>query len=181
MSDNFTFNATTIKPYVSIETREPRNAAPRNPGTSEEDRIASARRIALARAKENNGIFERRPSYFEDFAGPETSSWDAARCVWIVQTLDIAGYRSAVPLGRARNLIGFDTYKAREGAWKLDDQRISIQEVRELINARIQELGLSMAKLFEYLAEIHSLEQSQKFILMSFAEQMDQFREGAAR
>jgi hypothetical protein len=181
---SFNPNSKTV-PYVSIEGPEPRNAGiTRKPPTesrTEAERIAAARQRGVDRSKAVNTDAQfgslHDAAYWTDYAGPETSHFDASRLIFLLGFLHVGDFANCVPLKRAGNILSFDSYNRRAGAWKLGDQSVSISEVREVVDARIQELGLSKAAIFEYLADSHSLDDDRAFHALLFEEQMNRFRE----
>jgi hypothetical protein len=177
VSKDFNFDLTKpIEAQASVDVQGPAPTGMKAeiPEAPSVERLSAARFQCLWRAKKFN-LMDHPTSYFQDFAGPETSAWDAARCEWICQTLNILpGYQLQT---EDRRNGPIERYSAREGAWILNGQRISIQEVRDLIDKRIEELGLSKVKLFEFMAAERSLEESREFLSLPFDQQMDLFRE----
>lgn len=178
MSKDFNFDLTKpIEAQASVDVQgpEPTGMKTEIPETREADRLAAARLQALWRAKKFN-LMDHPTSYFQDFAGPDTSAWDAARCEWLCQTFKIVpGYQLQTEDRRNGPL---ERYSSREGAWILKDQRITIQEVRELIDQHIKKLDLSKTKLLEFMAEERPWEKTQEFLAASFEEKLKWFREG---
>jgi len=121
---------------------------------SDAARIASARLRAIAHSKEHNAPgtqygFEFPASYYKDFAGPETSRWDAAVLVCIAEILE------APILKRSKFVWSRDNYDPRTGTFEFSDAPVvSIHELRAAVDARISSLSLSKAKIWEWYANV---------------------------
>lgn len=122
-------------------------AAPRTNAS----RISAAREISIAWSKSSNP-FNNGDSYWRDFAGPETSAYDAMHLVFIARLLE-------VPLLNRSKFI-WDTpscYNARTGMFNLSDAAhpVSIAELKTAVTERVKELGLSEAKIWEWMSVSH--------------------------
>ena len=142
-------------PYVSIGGPGPTIATPvQKPQVPAAERLTAAlQKIREHRSKvsaEGYG-FDHHESYYGDFAAPDSSMhmWDVFRCV--AEMLDM-------PQSRRGKWLSLETefYDARKGVWSHDGVVISIQELRKAISARIQELGLSEACVWEFMAIPHA-------------------------
>ena len=146
----FTFNPTSVTPQASVvaETKPSQASTPR----TDADRITSARARGIARSKDSNAgpySFGHDASYWQDFAGPETSAWDAAVLVSIANVIE------APILKRSHFIWQGEHYDARTGQFNLSDTPpITISELKDATDARIVELGLSKAAIWEWYADV---------------------------
>src|SRR5258708_1445026 len=113
------------------------------------DRLVSAKARCIVRSKESSADPQygagHAPSYWEDFAGSETSNWDASVLVCFAQILE------APILKRSKSVWTHDLYDPRTGLFNLGDAApVSIQELRSAIDARIVELGMSKVEFYEW-------------------------------
>ncbi len=139
------------------------------------ERIAAAKARSKASVKANNlpGAqygFQYAPEYFNDCSGPETSTYDFEHVFFILYFLEDPKWLWLSCNHRDGN------YNARTGIWNRGDLRISIQDLKNAVAERIAELGISEVVLAEYLAESHSIQESQQFYGLSFDERMNKFR-----
>jgi hypothetical protein len=117
------------------------------------DRIAAARARGMARSKDSNADsnygFNHPASYWQDFAGPETSAWDAEVLVCL------AGILETPILNRSKFVWQAEHYDARAGQFNLSDTpAVSIQELKDAVDNRITELGLSKVAIWEWYADV---------------------------
>ena len=122
------------------------------PAAPNEDRIASARERAITRSKESNNSkygFGYSAAHWTDFAGPETSAFDAAVLVSIAEILEVP------ILKRSKFMWQSEHYDARTGQFNLSDTpAVSIQELKSAVDNRIAELGLSKVAIWEWYADV---------------------------
>ncbi len=152
--NDFKFNRTQVTPQtvLAVEGSDlaPRTARPQ----SDAQRIADARARAMQRSKDNNKPgamygFEYPDSHYTDYAGPETSNWDAGVLVCIAEILE------APILGRSRFVWSTDHYDVRTGQFNLTDTApVAIEELKAAIDGRIAELGLSKVRIWEWFADV---------------------------
>jgi hypothetical protein len=148
---------------------------------SDAERIADARARHMAGVKERNAPEARYgfgfdPSYYQDFAGAETSCFDAAHLEYVAGLLQVETPAWPRPTGRFTR-----RYDPRTAQWEFGGELISappvtIQQLRDAIDSRIAELGLSKVKIWEGLGECGSKDHK-PFHLLSFEEKMQLFRE----
>jgi hypothetical protein len=117
------------------------------------DRIASARARGIARSKDSSAEptygFGYPASYWQNFAGSETSSWDAAVLV------SIAGILESPILKRSHFIWQTEHYNPHTGFFNLSDTPpIAISELKDAIQNRIDELGLSLAAIWGWYADV---------------------------
>ena|ERR1700730_10456410 len=158
-------------PRTTKELKQPRVA-----NQTDAERIAAvkARMKASCKARNLPGAqysFEYRPEYFQDYIGPETSTYDFEHLFFMLSFLEDPKWRLLSCNHRDGN------YNARTGIWTRGDLQISIGELKQAVAERIRELGISELLLTEYLAESRSIEESQQFYALSFNECMDKLRE----
>ena len=120
---------------------------------SDAERIADARARGIARSKDSSAHptygFGHPASYWQDFAGSETSGWDAAVLVCIANILE------SPILKRSKSVWQAKHYEVRTGQFNLSDTPpVSIQDLKDAIQNRIDELGLSLAAIWEWYADI---------------------------
>jgi hypothetical protein len=171
-----------VSPFITIQGPDERtvtgvNQNPLAKPTSDVERIADARSRGIALSKSYNKFGNYGPlhdeKYWTDFAGECTSHHDADTLICLLGFLNVDGFENAVPLAQAGNLLAYNSYQRREGVWRRGSESIAIQAVREIVDARIRELGLSKAAIFEYMAEPHD----SSLDALSFDERMTKFRE----
>jgi hypothetical protein len=135
---------------ITKQTSAPRRAN----GQTDANRISSARERATAYCKIINAPgaqygFQYHESYYRDFAGPETSLWDAEHWVFVAEVLETP------ILKNIKHKMG-NRYDARLGKFvsKADTDVVflSLQELKDAVDARIAELGLSKVLIWEWLA-----------------------------
>jgi len=129
-----------------------------------EQRIAAARALSIQNSQASN-LFNRSAAYWKDFAGDATSAWDADRLDFLLTVLKVPG----------RDCIRFKEYDVRKAEWGLGDQRVSIAQVRSMIDDRIRALGISKPKVWEHFNL--PFEERRRFETLSFEEQMAALRE----
>jgi|SRR5579872_2346783 len=137
------------------------NESPRTPRTSpiaksqsDAERIASARARAIASSKESNAhpiySFDYPQSHWQDFAGSETSSWDAGVLVCIANILETPILKNGPNAWQPEH-----QYDRTTGMFHFSDApSVSIKELKDAIDARIAELGLSKVKIWEWYADV---------------------------
>jgi hypothetical protein len=161
--------------FVPPEGTEPKAGLTRKPPTdlgSDAERIAAHRRHDIAFMIQNN---ECKPygclhdsAWWTDLAGPESSSYDAAT---LKTLLEILGVES--------KLEGYDRAL---GAWvSKGGASVSITDVRNQVDARIAELGVSKVKLWAYIDSRPDFDEAREFRKLSFEQRMNRFREGSTQ
>lgn len=126
---------------------------PFDPTASDSERIASARLRAIAQCKVSSAPgatfgFEYPPQHYKDYAGPETSQWDAQFL------LCIAGILETPILRRSKFEWPRHRYDPRTAEFELSDcPPVSLRELKEAIDARVSELSISKARLWEWYNE----------------------------
>jgi hypothetical protein len=129
--------------------------------------IASHRRHDLAFMIEHN---ECKPygclhdsDFWTDFAGPETSAYDASTLRTLLEMLAVD-----MPMG---------AYDRKLGMWiGKDGAGISLETVRSVLDDRIKSLGVSKLKLWEYIDSRPDLDKARAFRGLSFEQRVEKFR-----
>ncbi|MGA7856168.1 MAG: hypothetical protein WCA15_22815, partial [Candidatus Acidiferrales bacterium] len=85
----------------------------------------------------------------------------------------------AIRDGKWRNLET-EFYNPRTGIWSRKSVIVAVQDLKDLIDAHINELGISKARVCEYMATPHPVEQDYAFSRMSFDARMATFKEQGA-
>ena len=178
------FGDAKVIPFITIEG--PTDQAPRtakgSPVTKQSrvvnqtdaDRLVSAKAQCIARSKENsadpNYGFGHAPSYWQDFAGSETSAYRFDHLMFLLGFLKDPKWEHL-----SHNYRDGD-YNRRTGIWTRGDQQISIQDLKDALAKRIVELMISEVLIFEYLAVPHSWQEDRQFYGLSFDERMRKFQ-----
>jgi hypothetical protein len=121
---------------------------------SEAERIVAARARGMADSRNRNTPgaqygWDFHESYYADFSGPETSEWNAAVLVCIANILETP------ILKRSKYVWQRDNYDPQTGTFTLSDApAVSIQELKDALDARIAELDLSKVKIWEWFADV---------------------------
>jgi hypothetical protein len=154
---DFKFNPKAVEPRSEVEIA-PRPADRDRVRTvtplTDAERIAAARLRAMARSKEHNAPgapygWDYPDSHYQDFAGSQTSHWDAEVLVCIANILEIPKLR------QSRYSLSGENYDANTGLFNFGDcPAVSIAELKATVDARIAELGLSKAKIWEDFADV---------------------------
>jgi len=113
------------------------------------------------------------PEYFKDGSGPETSTYDFEHVFFVLYFLEDPKF-----LHLSLNHCD-GNYNARTGIWTRGDLQISIQSLKDAVQNRIAELGISEAMLFEYFATPSSWQEDRVYYALSFEERMLRFKQGA--
>jgi hypothetical protein len=180
VSTNFQFDPKDVLPQSEVEvTRDGADSAAPDQFTSaasDEAQISAARRSAMERSRTLNAPgapygFDFDESYYRDFAGPETSYWDARRWIHVAYLLQTP------ILKQFRYMIG-NKYNPRTAEYVWDDGTlcIALADVKAAVLARIGELKLSQVNIWEYLATPHSIAEGRAFDDLSFDAKMQRFR-----
>lgn len=120
---------------------------------TDSERIADARARSMkankewvAEGKRIGYDIERDDSFYKDFAGPETSAWDADRWEFVAELLETPILKEPKYRRPAYHCNG------------LTEIVVPIAELKAAVNARIEELGLSAVKVWEWflIREPHS-------------------------
>jgi hypothetical protein len=121
---------------------------------SDTERISAARLRGIAHSRKINAPgaqygFGFPESHYQNFAGTETSDWDAGVLVCIANILE------APILKRSRFVWTDEHYDPRTGTFNLSDApAVSIQELKSAVDVRVDELGLSKMKIWEWFADV---------------------------
>jgi hypothetical protein len=120
---------------------------------SDAERISAARAASIQWCKKSNSFgdgFGYDESHYQDFAGSETSCWDAMHLVYIARILE-------TPILKCSKFVwDYQHYDPRKGAFTLSDApAVTIAELKAAIDARIGELGLSKPLIWEWLSVPH--------------------------
>jgi len=176
MSNDFQFNPTQVVPQTSVEvTREPQQYRDAKSKT-DAARITSAKARAMHMCKDSNPVggqygFEYPPSYYEDFAGPNTSEYEFKHLLFILYFLHDPKFIKAS--------LNYDGgYNSLTGVWIRGTSQISIQDLNVAVAERIAELGITEVLLLEYLAVPHGIAEYQHFGHLSFEKRMERFLRG---
>jgi hypothetical protein len=155
-----------VSPLITVDGPEPSEVR----GVSDamvEAQVAAHRRRDVAFMVEHNcckpyGCLHDS-DFWTDFAGPETSAYDAST---LRTLLDILGVN--MPMG---------AYDRKTGAWiGKDGASISIETARSVLDARIKSLGVSKLKLWERIDSRPDIDAARAFRGLSFEQRMDKFR-----
>jgi hypothetical protein len=151
----FEFHPANVTPQTQFEVA-PESARTRITNLEPDDaRIAAARARGMAHSRDMNAPgaqygFGFPESHYTDFAGLETSDWDAGVLVCIAEILEVP------ILKRSRWVWTHDKYDPRTGNYILSDvPAVTIAELKSAIDARIVELGLSKPLIWEWFADVH--------------------------
>lgn len=150
MSD-FKFNAAQVVPQTEVEIApRPADSVCSVTLRTDAERISAARLRAIVRSKQANSSqysWEYHPSYWEDFAGPQTSKWDAAVLTCLANVLEVP------KLWQSRYSLSAETYDTQTGLFNVGGcPPVSIQELKDAVQNRITELGLLSARVWEWYA-----------------------------
>jgi hypothetical protein len=184
MSDKFEFDLS--KPIVPIEAPlEPATALALKPPASDQERLASIRQKTIALSKETSVStgFIKHASYYQDFAGPETSHWDFNHLTFLLNFLQDPkfgnlyhcldeGHFSAIDANWTR--VRATQWKFSQGA--VPPASVSLVELKAAFAARIKELGISEILLAEWMVIPLGIADDQAFYRLSFSEKMQTFR-----
>jgi hypothetical protein len=145
---------------------------------SDAERIADAKARTKALVKENNlpGAeygFDYLPEYFKDCSGPETSTYDFEHVFFVLRFLEDSKFLHLSLNHRD------GSYNSLTGVWTRGDLKMSIGELKNAVQNRIRELGISEVLLAEYLAVPHGIVEGRAFDNLSFEEKMNRFRAAA--
>ena len=178
------FGDAKVIPFISIEG--PTDQAPRtakeSPVTKQSrvvnhtdaDRLVSAKAQCIARSKASsadpNYGFGHAPSYWQDFAGLDTSEYRFDHSMFLLGFLHDPKFEYL-----SHNYRDGD-YNRQTGVWTRGTSSVSIQELKNALAKRIAELEISEVLIFEYLAVPHSWQADQQFYGLSFAECMRKFQ-----
>jgi hypothetical protein len=177
------FGDVKVVPYISIEgptdnaprtaKAEPITKPSRVVNQTDADRLVSAKAQCIARSKANsadpNYGSHTHQSYWQDFAGSETSAYRFDHLMFLLGFLKDPKWEHL-----SHNYRDGD-YNRRTGIWTRGDQQISIRDLKDALAKRIAELGISEVLLFEYLAIPHSWTEDRVFYALSFDERMRKF------
>jgi len=153
------FGGAKVIPLVSIEVDDTRRVA-KTPGAhdaipqSEADRIVAARVRAINSSRVTNAPgaqygFDYPASHYIDFAGPETSAWDAEVLVCIADILETPIVK------RSKYVWQKEHYDPIAGIFRFDcAPAVSIQQLKSALDERIVELDLSKAKIWEWFSDV---------------------------
>jgi hypothetical protein len=138
-------------------------------------RLANAQRSCREHRSESPNAIDlfQGEEYYTDFAGADTSEhwWDALHA--IVGLIH-------VPKHFTMGMVGYDRKtgegKAVDGLKKI---RVPIAELKAAVSARIAELGLSEALIWEYLVECHTVAEDSAFFGTPFETRIARFKEQA--
>ena len=178
------FGDAKLIPFISIEgpTDHAPRAAKESPVTKQShaakqtdaDRLVSAKERCIARSKANsadpNYGFGHAPSYWQDFAGSETSAYRFDHLMFLLGFLKDPKWEHLSHNYRDGN------YNSRTGVWTRGDVQIPIQDLKDALAKRIVKLMVSEVLIFEYLAVPHSWQEDQRFYGLSFDERMRKFQ-----
>ena len=147
-------------------------------GTAEQ-RVEAARLGAIAHCRVAHAPsafygFGYSDAYYKDFTGPKTSHWDADHLCYLAHLLE-------VPLVKKTRFVwGHEHFHAGKGVFEFGHSHrdVSIQELNEAIDARISELNVSKAKIWEWMTRSYGMTEAQ-FNALDFAEKMATFREAS--
>ena len=169
MSKKFKFTPTEVEPQSVIAIDgEPKQSRPMF-GTDAQ-RIASAKARCIVRSKESSADPQygagHASSYWQDFAGPETSEYRFDHLMFLLGFLKDPKFEYL-----SHNYSNRD-YDQHTGIWTCGDIQIPIQDLKDALAARIAKLGISEVLLFEYLVVPHSWQEDQRFYGLSFDERV---------
>ena len=145
---------------------------------SDETRIADARLKAIAHSKATNAPgagfgFGYHDSYYQDgAAGNETSRYAFEHMLYMLYFLEDPKF------GTAWLSFHFDSgyeYNSQTGLCTHGREQMSIQTLKDAVSARITELEIEEVLVLEYLAESHSIDESNSFNSLPFSEKMQRF------
>jgi hypothetical protein len=154
---------------------------------SDRERLASVRQRTIALSKKSNaasGFITHHESYYEDFAGVETSHWDFDHLTFLLNFLREPKFQSL--WFRLEN----GHYDAIAANWKLvraTPMKLSqgepphfatLVKLKSALAARIKELSIDAILLAEWMSVAHSIADDQIFYRLSFEDQMNTFRQG---
>jgi len=137
-------------------------------------RLFSAKAQCIARSKASsadpNYGFGHAPSYWQDFAGLETSEYRFDHLMFLL------GFLKDLKWEHLSHNYRDGGYNRRTGIWTRGDVQIPIQDLKDALAQRIVELGISEVLLFEYLAVPHSWQEDRVFYGLSFDERTRKFQ-----
>jgi len=173
---SFEFNSAAVTPQTEVEIapRASDSILAVTPVTDAE-RIAAARLRAIARCRETNRpgavySWEYPDSYYRDFAGAETSRWDAGVLICLADILEVPKLR------QSRWDVSDESYDAQTGLFNLSDApAVSIQELKMAVQNRIAELGLSPARVWEWFSDVRE-PRGQEYWRFNLATRIQRFR-----
>jgi hypothetical protein len=165
MSEPFKFSgAATPQTPVAVESKPVVLGSP-------EERISAARAKCLdinrQNAKSNPGMPQLSPEHFQDTG--HGSAWLAKHLLFLATELQTTVEGRRIPLGAS------GTFSPKTG--KFPDLGFNLSDLSKALHARIQELGISMAKLEEWAATPHSLQANREYYSMTFDERCALWKE----
>lgn len=120
------------------------------PVLSDADRISAAREVSIVWSKNPPPLFAsyaHDESYYRDFAGENTSHWDAEHWAMFAEMLE-------TPILKSFKYQLGNHYNAATGNYVTKDNVpfMSLADLQSAVKARILELGISEPKLWEWFS-----------------------------
>lgn len=162
----FKFNPAEVSPLSSV-VAESKAVVLGSP----EERIAAARakglQISRQNAKSNPGMPQPSPDYYID--GGHGSPWLANHLLFLATELQTTVEGRRIPVGTS------GTFSPKTG--KFTGLGFNLSDLLKALQGRVQELGISMAKLEEWAGTPHSLQADREYYSMMFDERCALWKE----
>jgi hypothetical protein len=136
------------------------------------ERIAAARARGIARLMAGDFLpqaMRPKPTYYVDFAGPQSSMYDCDHLLFLLYFLEDPKFRAVWFHSEGR-------YNTLSGIFTQGEFQISIDGLKQAVSERITELGLSHVLIEEWMATPKSWQEDQQLYALSFNERMTQFK-----